>query len=63
MEEFSLLSARLLELLEEVARRAKGSIATFGGIHLILLGSCCQLLDSTPYYSDSGDKELKKKAA
>ena len=43
VEEFSMLSARLYELLEEVARLAKGSTAVFGGVRLIFVGDVAQL--------------------
>ena len=43
VEEFSMLSARFLELLADVARIAKGSNATFGGMRIILEGDVDQL--------------------
>ena len=49
-----------------VARRAKGSTATFNEVRLILVGNVGQLppiVGLESFYLESGTRELKKKAA
>ena len=65
IEEFSMLSASFFELLEEVARRAKGSSLPFGGVRLMLVGDVAQLPpvgDYTMELGDDGEEELHRRA-
>ena len=43
IEEFSMLSASFLEMLDKVARMMKGSSVPFGGIRIMLVGDVAQL--------------------
>ena len=65
IEEFSMLSASFFELLEEVARRTKGSSLPFGGVRLMLVGDVAQLPpvgDFTMELGDDGQQEVHRRA-
>lgn len=60
-----MLSASFLKLLDEVARRAKGSSMPFGGVRLMLVGDVAQLPpvgDFTVELGDDGEVEVHRMA-
>ena len=61
-----MLSAALYDLLEEVARRVKGSTEIFGGVRLIFVGDVAQLPPVSGFESkpnSTGGRASKKNAA
>ena len=63
IEEFSMLRHPFFELLDEIARRAKGSSLPFGGVRLMLVGDVAQLPpvgDFTVGLGDDGEQDTTR---
>ena len=60
VEEYSLMSAKTLTLVDTLGKLFKGNNLPFGGVRVILLGDGAQLAPIPPYEPDANSKGYRK---